>query len=570
MKSRTSIILVLSLTLLSGCAGIPFFGKSPSQRFESFLEDYFDDKFNEPPPSAHPFAYLLMASDSLRAVNASRVLNELHAFDTTELSVDERIDWLQLEASLKRSVRDRSLQLPTKSPGQYLTIGGIYWQVARKRPPTPREWQDVLKAIREAPLAMEIGRTQLSNPPPLWIRLAVNTAMRYEEFLGEPFGARVKAAAPDSLQQPLLKAAEETRTALSRFRSFLQDTLRPGSENSWAVGEEYYDWLLKEVHFLPYTSAQMIEEGWKRHNETKAALKELAARIDPNKTLQQVIEEMKSHHPQPGTIADAYRLESDRARRLLIEHELVAIPVPETLLFVPTPLALRETYAWAGYGGISMQENLPTGRFFVTDVVPEMTPDQTEQKLKAQNDGWITVIALHEGYPGHHLQNLYAMKNTRKVRSRFGSTYYGEGWGLYAESWMARSGFYRNADDSLAWMQMRLWRTARVIIDPSIHTGRMTYEQAVQFFVDEVGLERAAAEAEVNRFTTWPTQAPSYIIGWLEIERLRSELQERLGVQFSERKFVETFLSVGSLPLELMKRAVRYRYGYQLGKVVAE
>lgn len=121
---------------------------------------------------------------------------------------------------------------------------------------------------------------------------------------------------------------------------------------------------------------------------------------------------------------------------------------------------------------------------------------------------------------------------------------------------MAREGFYENADDSLAWLQMRLWRTARVIIDPSLHTGAMSYDDAVRFFIDEVGLERSAAEAEVNRYTTWPTQAPSYIVGWLEIERLRERLKNALGANFSDRAFAEALLTTGSLPPALLSRIV--------------
>ncbi len=84
----------------------------------------------------------------------------------------------------------------------------------------------------------------------------------------------------------------------------------------------------------------------------------------------------------------------------------------------------------------------------------------------------------------------------------------------------------------------------------------MSYDQAVQFFVDEVGLTRPEATAEVDRYTTWPTQAPSYIIGWLEIERLKIELQDELGDRFDEKRFHETLLEQGSLPLALMRRAV--------------
>lgn len=126
---------------------------------------------------------------------------------------------------------------------------------------------------------------------------------------------------------------------------------------------------------------------------------------------------------------------------------------------------------------------------------------------------------------------------------------------------MARRGLFKDTDGRLAQLQMRLWRTARVIIDPSIHTGTMSYDQAVDMFVNEVGLDRTAAEAEVNRFTTWPTQATSYIVGWLEIERMESELKRELGSRFDEKQFIEHLLDQGALPPALLRRAVGMTMG---------
>jgi hypothetical protein len=273
-------------------------------------------------------------------------------------------------------------------------------------------------------------------------------------------------------------------------------------------------------------------------------------------------DEMRQRHPPAGQITDAYRRDSRLVQALLIRDNLVRLPPCEELSFVPTPPQLRQTYAWGGYGGITMRGNVMVGRFFVTDVVPGMTPAEVDEKLRTQNNGWVSVIALHEGYPGHHLQQVYARLNPRALRRRGSDTYYGEGWALYAEHWMARAGLFAgNPDGQLGQLQMRLWRTARVIIDPSLHTGRMSYEEAVRFFMDEVGLERSAAEAEVNRFTTWPTQAPSYIIGWLEIERLKADVMRALGSRFSEKDFVEKVLEAGPLPLALLRRAVLHAYG---------
>lgn len=555
-------LLAVAASFLTACSTSSLLDNSPSAIFDRFVDSYFEGNYRERQvaDSSHPFPWLQSDADLRRAVGATNALRDLRAIDTAGLDLEKRIEWLQFEATLKRAIRDTVLREAQRVPGRYLTVGNLYWQMAGDRKPSGREWQVILKAVQDAPKALDLGKHQLVDPPPLWVGLARNTADRYEAFLRGEFPAQVRAKAPDSMKADLIVQGEKAADAIRMFGQYLK-SLNSGTENSWSVGKDHYNWLLAEVHFLRYNADEMIAVGRRVHEETKGALERLARGVDPKKSWKDLVEEMKERHPEPGSIAEAYRRESDRARDLIIAKKLISIPQPETLLFVPTPPALRETYAWAGYGGIEVRDDVPAGRFFVTDVVPEMSDSDREQKLRAQNNGWVTVIALHEGYPGHHLQSLYSRNNPSKVRSRLGNTYFGEGWGLYCEAWMAREGFYKNADDSLAWLQMRLWRTARVIIDPSLHTGQMSYDEAVGFFIDEVGLERSAAEAEVNRYTTWPTQAPSYIIGWLELENLRKTLQDIRQDRYSDREFAETILGIGSLPLELLKRAALARFG---------
>lgn len=502
------------------------------------------------------------AAANRAATEASGLLGELRAIDTNHLAVPQRIDWLLAESWLKRTVHDTVLHDAERIPGRYLTLGDLYFRVAGDRPPTPEVWAGVRLDLERAPRIMALGRSQLRSPPPLWIRLAAATAKSYADFLGGEFLQRVDTSAPDTLKSALRSAGGQARAALLAYGAFLTDTLRAGADGSWASGADYYDWVLREVNFLPFTAATMIEEGRRIHEATKLALDSFALRVRPGTSWRTLADEMRTRHPEPGHIIEAYRTQSHHVQALLIRDDLVRIPPGEELIFVPTPLQLRETYAWGGYGGITMRDSIATGRFFVTDVVPSMTPAQRDEKLHTQNNGWISVIALHEGYPGHHLAAVYARRNPNRLRRLGGNTYYGEGWALYAEHWMARRGLFAdNPDGQLGQLQMRLWRTARVIIDPSLHTGRMSYEDAVRFFMDEVGLERSAAEAEVNRFTTWPTQAPSYIVGWLEIERLERDVRQSLGGRFSEKDFVEKVLEAGPLPPALMRRAVLYAYG---------
>ncbi len=566
---------LLLLATLAGCARAPLAPPATvaprpadSAAFESYVSGYLAGgrgRAGAAGDSLPAFLAGLSAEAPRRAAQrAAEQLVALRRIDTMGLASAQRVDWLLIESQLKRTVYDTILRTPARVPGRYLTLGDLYWRVAGvgDLPPSERDWLDVRQSLERAPQALALGRRQLRAPPPLWTRLALGTARSYAGFLRGEYRERL-ALAPDSLRGGLALAGEQAAAALDGFAAFLQDTLAPGPDDSWAAGRAYYDWVLRDVNFLPppMDAAGMIAAGRQIHEATKLALDSLAARLRPGTPWRTLVSEIQGRHPEPGRIADAYRRHSDRVHALLQREALITIPARESLIFVPTPPQLRETYAWGGYGGITVRDSVQVGRFFVTDVVPSMTAEQVAEKLRAQNDGWIPVIALHEGYPGHHLQQVYARTNARRVRRAGGNTYYGEGWALYAEHWMARAGLFDTPDAQLGQLQMRLWRTARVIIDPSLHTGEMSYEQAVQFLVDEVGLERSAAEAEVNRFTTWPTQAPSYIIGWLEIERLERDVRAALGSRFDHRQFVERVLEAGPLPPLLMRRVVLQSYG---------
>jgi uncharacterized protein (DUF885 family) len=552
-----------AIFLLTGCArGAPAPSPAPapgatsdSARFEQFISSYLEGDFRPQQNRDDPLASLRPEADRAEVAAAHEALGALRAIDTLRLSVQQRIDWLLLEASEKRTLHDTMLRSAERTPGRYITLGGIYWQIGADAEPTADDWESVLRTLERAPEALAIGRERLHAPPPLWVDLAVSTAEGYVRFLDGEYRTLI-AGAPAALRERLGAAGIDAAAALRGYVAYLRETLEPGGATSWAAGAAYYDWVLREVNFLPYTAESMIAEGRRIHEATKRALDSLARSIDSTKSWRQLVDDMQTRHPDPGKILAAYEQESHRVLGFLITHDLIRIPPCQELLYVPTAPQNRETYAWGGYGGLRERDGVLYGRFFVTDVVPGMSEQEVHDKLRAQNNGWVSVIALHEGYPGHHLQQVYARGHDRPVRRRFGNTYFGEGWALYAEHWMRRAGLFVTDDQKLAQLQMRLWRTARVIIDPSLHTGRMSYDDAVTFFMDEVGLTRSAAEAEVNRYTTWPTQAPSYIIGWLEIERLEQELRRAEGDRFDAKRFRERLLEQGSLPLALMRRAM--------------
>ena len=551
----------LALALVAACAtGSPQAGSAARPAADPF-DALVAEVLRGPATSrrsADPLRWLTADGSRESRVAAEQQLARLRAVDTTRLAEAQRIDFLALEASLKGRVASAARETWRRSPMSYLLFDPIYRPLAGSGNPTAAEWRRVATSLRTFRRATELGRAQLSDAPPLWIAMARATGANMQSFLDAELPRRA-AGAPDDVRAEVLAANDSARAALTAYLNFLDTEVSRGAATSWAVGAEEYNRLLREEHMLPYDAAALITRGQELHERTKQQLDSLAEVISPGVGWRELSERMKRNHPVADSIRAAYEKESRRAEALIIRDNLFYVPPCEELLFIDTPPQLRATYAYGGYSSASPDDSVHTGRFFVTPVEPGMTAEQREAKLRGHNHGWITVVALHEGYPGHHLQYVKSFQNPRLLRRRLTNTYFIEGWGLYAEDFMRRAGFYETDDARLTQLRMRLWRTARVIIDPSIHTGRMTYEEAVDLLVNDVGLERADAEAEVNRYTTWPSQAPSYIVGWLEIERLKDEARAG-GTAFDEFEFHERLLTRGALPLALVRRAMAEFY----------
>ncbi len=116
---------------------------------------------------------------------------------------------------------------------------------------------------------------------------------------------------------------------------------------------------------------------------------------------------------------------------------------------------------------------------------------------------------------------------------------------------MESLGFIDRPVQKLARLQDQLWRAARIVLDVSLHTGKMTVEQGIQFLMDKAGLERSNATAEVRRYTGSPTQPMSYLIGKLEILKVIEAYKQR-NPDKPLREMHDAILSCGSLPPKLL------------------
>ena len=170
----------------------------------------------------------------------------------------------------------------------------------------------------------------------------------------------------------------------------------------------------------------------------------------------------------------------------------------------------------------------------------------------------IESLTFHEGYPGHHLQVSIALLNDSLhpiLRYMFvsGSA---EGWGLYSEHIAEEMGLYSSPVTLFGKLSDEAWRAARLVVEPGIHVMGWTRDQAIDYMMQHSAVGRDKASAEIDRYTAVPGQATSYLIGSLEIQRIRAHAETALGEQFDIRQFHDRILANGGVALPMLGTAI--------------
>ena len=169
----------------------------------------------------------------------------------------------------------------------------------------------------------------------------------------------------------------------------------------------------------------------------------------------------------------------------------------------------------------------------------------------------LEVTTFHEAIPGHHLQIALALElDLHPIVGQLEVVSYGEGWGLYAERLADEMSLYSSPLQRLGMLTLDSLRAARLVADTGLHALGWTRDDAITFVVDHTAQSRGNAEAEVDRYIGDPGQATSYMVGRLEIQRLRREAEARLGVLFSVRDFHDVVLGNGMTPLGELARTI--------------
>ncbi|HSS00084.1 MAG TPA: DUF885 domain-containing protein [Kofleriaceae bacterium] len=340
--------------------------------------------------------------------------------------------------------------------------------------------------------------------------------------------------------------------AAQRYRDFLANEYLPRTRPVPGVsrnpqGAACYRALLRTYTTIDLDPAEAHQMGWRALAAVEADMKTLSERSFGGADVKALLATFRNDRQ--------YRYK-DRAEMMALANATVArarAALPRAFGLLPTsdvtvepvPDFLAKT-ANAHYDPAAL-DGSRTAAFRIRLYEPE-------QQSRVTDEG----TAFHEAVPGHHLQVDIALHRPAVppiARELFNSGY-GEGWALYAEGVADELGLYSSDADRMGMLSNRAWRAVRVIVDTGIHALGWDRQKAVDTLLAHTTLSEELAQSQVDRYIAWPGQACAYMIGYLEITRLRATAQQALGARFDLRAFHDRVLEDGAMPLPALRAKI--------------
>lgn len=504
------------------------------------------------------------ASQHERLVYWQRVLKQLDALDVGRLSPANQVNYAVYHRQIANRVAGQKFkvwQMPFNSDSAFWA--DIHYQLEEPALRTADDYQHYLVQLEQIPayFDQQIDNMRLGLKRGFSVPRAVldgrDASIAAEADLAKPTRSRfyrplehLPSGIDDEKAQELRGKAQriirdEVIPAYAKLLAFFRDEYLPQARKTLAAedlpdGKAYYRQQILEYTTLDQSPDVIHKTGL-----------EQVARI---------------HAEMLKTMADA-GFQGSFAEFL---HFLRSDP----RFYARTPQELLDKSAWVAKQVDGQMArffgHLPRSRFTIKPVPAAIAPYYTSGRggpdvylvntydLKSRPLFNMPALTLHESYPGHALQLQLAREASGQPEFRRDGyiSAYGEGWGLYSEFLGKEMGIYDTPYKRFGFLTYQMWRACRLVVDTGIHHMGWGRQQAIDYMMKNTALSQREVENEIDRYISWPGQALSYELGYLEIRRLRAKASKALGDKFDLRHFHDTLLSTGSVPLPVLARRI--------------
>jgi uncharacterized protein (DUF885 family) len=346
---------------------------------------------------------------------------------------------------------------------------------------------------------------------------------------------------------------DQLTPAFIRYRDFLSKEYLPAARTEIAVaalpmGGDCYRASVRVYSTLTVSAREIHELGLQRIDGLMAEMKTIAERSFGTSDVQGVLKTLRTDRRYMFKNRDELiqRSTAALARAKAAAPRSVGLLPKADVIIQPYP-TFREKNAPNEYNPPAEDGSRPA-TFFISAY-------QAEKKSKAGAES----TTFHETIPGHHLQVAIALerKEIHPIGRYLFNSGYVEGWALYAERLADEMNLYSSDLDRLGMLSLQAFRAARLVVDPGMHALGWTRQQAIDYMLAHTAEEPAGVAAEIDRYIIWPGQATSYMMGMIEIRRLRDEAQQKLGPTFDIKAFHDRVLEDGAVPLTFLGSKIR-------------
>jgi uncharacterized protein (DUF885 family) len=544
--------------------------------FKTWMDDFFTSYYRNRPVNAtfigiHTFDHLLPdfsesgAGDTL--VEMEDLLSRLNSLPDEPLTPIEKIDRRLAEGFLKIQTWEyRSSHFQGGNPSTYTgeAIFGLISLFLTPFAPFAERLESATARMAAIPQFLEQGKANLHDAPPAWTERAIRECDGALAVLGEGVDLMVQHS---GIQDSRLQAAaSQAAAAFSSFRSFLESDLRAHPRQTIACGEQVFDLLLKQGHFVDLSPDEIAAYGEQELQAAQAALNEHASDFGaptPNAALSGLDELHPTLEEYPGRYAELW----EASRAACQAHNLLTWP-DFPIRYVPQPDWARKAAPYLYflfYRAPAAFNRPPIHDYLITPIESSLPLAEREALLRANNDSVIkTNHVVHHGGIGHHVQNWNAYRASSRIGqvaavdcasriAMFCGATMAEGWAVYATDLINKTGFLTPLEYYSEFQSRRRF-CARAIVDVNLHLGRFSLEDAARFYQQRAGMSPTAARNEAVKNSMFPGAAVIYLLGSDRIQRLRRDLAARKGNLFSLKEFHDVFLSFGSIPVELIAK----------------
>ncbi|HTU48344.1 MAG TPA: DUF885 domain-containing protein [Bryobacteraceae bacterium] len=473
------------------------------------------------------------------------LLEHIRSLDTSVWAKDDQIDAILFRAELERpDFEARVLHPEEANPLVYVNeCSNAIFSLLKKDYAPPRDRAIAATArLRAMPALLAEANKNLTQPVRLYAQLAIESARSTDPLFNTSL-ATLAASLDANESRAFNQARDAALRAIHSFADQLESHLA-AMPPFQPMGVDNYEYFLRHVYLLPITATQLDMLG--------------QAELARYRGLEALLPNPDMANPNPARSAsiprnqqeflNAYESRLRDILHFLKEQNLITIPAYIGAFQIrQLPEAFKPTSPGGFMNPPGVYDHDSTGFYFI----PTYSPDSQNFYIRAAIEEPRPILG-HEGIPGHFLQISIANHLQDEIRRHHDDGVFVEGWALYTEEMLLRRGFY--APGSAAEGQiLRLsrYRAARVGVDVNLHTGRWTFDQAVDYFMHAGGLDRESATGEAAGAASEPTQKMTYITGKFEIMRLLGQYRDRKGSQFSLKQFHDDLLRNGSLPLSI-------------------